>query len=206
MRSCWTEPHRRFPIRGDNHAMPTTSPVKHWRLPSLLDPADGPDAYMKLAVDAETSISASDVTAYTPTWSSTGAIQPSNPASKIGRFRLSQGWCDVYIYLSFNASTSGGSGFLWLSLPVAPSASYPEQSIPVQTYIPGYSMFNGLLQIQASTVAYPYFTRGRSDAGASPWACTDATAAAGTGTPLVPGSYPIVTGGWLSISGRYLVA
>ena len=187
--------------------MPTTSPVKHWRLPSLPDPADGPDAFMKLATDAETTIGATEVTAYTTTWGSLGGAQPSNPASTIARFRLSQGWCDVYIHLSFNASTSGGTGILYLTLPVAPSAAYPHQSIQTMLYVPGYSFFGGDVRIDGgSTTTYPFFPRGLTNAGASNWQSADDTGAAGTGVPLVPGSYPINASGWLSVSGRYLVA
>jgi hypothetical protein len=189
--------------------MPTTEPLTGWRIPTLPDAADGPSAFQQLAHDAAVTAVGTNVSTYTPGWGSLGSIQPVSPAFKTGRFRVLQGWCDVYIAVGFSASTGGGSGFLYLTLPVAPvgGSAFPMQPLHAAIWIPAVGYYYGFGRCDAgSAIMYPYFPANSGSAIIQPWFSTDASANAGTGSPNVPGSYPIKDGGHIVVSGRYLVS
>lgn len=186
--------------------MPTTTPVEHWRIPTLPDPADGPDAFQKVALDIEASLTGDNVTNYTPGWGAVGDVQPNSPGSILGRFRLQQRWCDVYLYVTFTASTGGGSGALYFLLPVASMAG-SQQMLNTYLYIPSVGVYHGFGRVDAnSNIMYPHFPGSSATSICYPWTCTNATHAAGTGSPLVPASYNVKAGGYIVVQGTYLVS
>jgi hypothetical protein len=185
--------------------MPTTEPQTGWRIPTMPDAADGPDAFQKLASDAATSMVGPNVSPYTPTWASVGAVQPTSPLAVVGRFRLSQRWCDVYIVITFSASTSGGTDYLYISLPLAPTVG-SAQRLDAVLFLPGVGYYNGFGRIDSgSTNCYPHFPRSETSNIHEGWRSASAAGGGGTGIPLVPGGYSVKSGGYIVMSGTYLV-
>ena len=173
----------------------------------MTDQADGPAAFQNLGSAAEQAVGGQQVTAYTPSWSAQGAIQPANPSLKQGYYRVANGWCDVYVYIGFGASSGGGVGALGVGLPVAASASVPFQVIPAWLHIPGIAYAAGVASLNLSaTFAFPLFPQHFSTSALGNWRSADDSAAAGTSVPLVSGGYSVQSGGWVTVQGRYLVA
>lgn len=186
--------------------MPTTSPSYGWRLPTLADVADGPAAFLNMATDIEGTINDKALLTYTPSWNSSGAIQPSNPASREGKYSVRNGWCDVSIKLTFGGSTSGGSGNLDLGLPLIPSTAIAEALFHAKLYTPGVGWWNGYAFANSgSTKVYPFFPQSLNTPLCNPWRSSDASGAIGTGIPTLGGQYGIASGGDIVVYGRYYV-
>ena len=188
--------------------MPTTSDILHWRLPTLPDPADGPDALKKLAADAEGSVSGTDIQTYVPTWAAQGSVQPVNPAVKIARFRLNRGWCTVSIYVEFGGSTGGGSENLYLSLPSVCPSTPPRQFLSATLWVPSIGRyFEGNAQMDSgSNLVWPAFPASDANTGLVRWRNTDSSTVIGTSYPLLAGAFCVQTGGFIAVRGTYLAA
>lgn len=183
------------------------TPVYGWRLPDGPIGANGPKAFSDLGTDIETTLAGVTVQNYTPSWTSDGSQQPANPASKTGRYRLANGWCDFSIYISFGGSVSGGKGRLALGLPVAASSQLFEQVVRAKLWVPLVGNFDGIGLIPSgSTSVWPLFTVSVNNSNIQYWLNNDNTGAAGTGVPLMSGHWPCESGGNAIVSGRYLVA
>lgn len=180
------------------------TPVYGWRLPDGGIAADGPDAFSDLATDIENTLSAGDWSAYTPTWTSNGSQQPSNPATKVGRFKVFESWCDFRVYMSFGGSVNGGKGRLYIGLPVPATSAIAEQWVPCKLYVPTVGSWQGTAQITAgATSALPLFNAHEGTAIAAPWLNNNDSGAAGTGIPAMPGHWTAENGGNIVVGGRY---
>ena len=180
--------------------------VYGWRLPDGPIAADGPDAFSDLASDIETTMSAPNWNSYTPAWASQGSQQPANPATKVGRYSVSNGWCDFLIYMSFGGTVNGGKGILSLGLPVAASSQVPEQTVRTKLWVPAVANWDGIGLISAgATVVYPLFTVANNNSTVGYWQNNDNTGAAGTGIPNMPSHWTCENGGNVVVTGRYLV-
>ena len=143
--------------------------------------------------------------AYTPAW--TGATtNPTLPASVTGWYSIRNGWCTVQVVIMFDSFTTGGSGQLFVSLPVP---GVGAQFIQNRLTIPGVGAGNyiGFAAINdATALARPYFAVSTASHPQVFWRNTDSTGAAGLGQPLVSGGFPIQAGGSFLMSGTYRVA
>lgn len=185
--------------------MPTTEPTYGWRIPTLTDPADGPDGFSEQAADIAATMADRAVLTYVPAWASGGASQPANPSLRTGTYRVDHGLCEVSIVLYFGSTTSGGSGNLTLGLPKAARSDIALQFLVCQTLIPGYpGIIAGLANVSPSAVVcQPTFPQAENDVRMAGWRSALDSGGAGSGVPLVPGQYPIQSGGWIMVHGRY---
>lgn len=94
------------------------TPVFGWPIPNLTDVADGPDGFSDLALAIEGTLNDKTWLSYTPSWTSAGTIQPSNPGSRVGRYKVTRGVCEVRIFMNFISSSTGGIGNLQIGLPL----------------------------------------------------------------------------------------
>lgn len=182
------------------------TPVFGWRLPDGGIAADGPDAFADLAIDIENTLSAIAWNSYTPAWTSRGSVQPANPSTKVGRYRIANGWCDFSIVLQFGVSTNGGNGALEVGLPVAASSQLFEQVARCKLWLPtAGGQWAGTALIPAGSTSCRLMM---STSGTNPtqndWRNADSTNAAGTGFPQIAGKYAVESGGNMIVSGRYM--
>lgn len=188
--------------------MVSFTPIYSWPIPSLADIADGPDAFADALNAIEATSVADQVLSYTPTWS--GALAaPASPSAIAGRYRVQNGMCDLWIGMTFGASTSGGSGSLTLSVPIAARVGIAEQWLPAKTFVPGGSggnYFGSAFIVTGGSLIYPHFPTSASDCRVKNWA-GEASVGSGTGTgvPAVPGNYTVGNGGNFYLSGRYII-
>lgn len=182
-----------------------TTPVYGWRTPDGGVGANGPDALMTLATDIETTLTSGGWTGYTPSW--TGGVQnPANPASKVGRYRLANGWCDFEIYIGFGGSVYGGKGPLYIGLPATASVAINEQLSLCKLWVPAVGNIEGFGLIRAgSSVVEPIFPVNLSSAIMATWRNNDDAGNPGTGIPQIPGHWTAEANGNIGVSGRYLV-
>lgn len=184
------------------------SSVYGWRLPDGPLGANGPKAFSELAGDIEGTLSGVRMQSYTPTWSSDGSQQPSNPASRIGRYQLSNGWCDFSIYISFSSTSSGGKGRLSLGLPAPASSQLAEQVVRAKLWHGTTGLIVdgiGLIAAGASAVR-PMWTVSQSNSNIDFWLNNNDGNQPGTGIPQIPSHWTVEPGGNVVVSGRYLVA
>lgn len=185
------------------------TPVFTLPWPELGDLADGPDGYQDLAKAAEAALlgqrDTADDKAYTPTWTADGPLAPSG-AQWSGRYAVRTGMCQVWIFGTFTASTSGGKGSLHVGLPVRARSSPSEGLLTTKYWMPGVGAFMGFAVITASSlVCSPYFSTTPTNTVLSRWQSTDNNGAAGSGVPAWSGHASVVNGGNISIIGRYYV-
>jgi hypothetical protein len=183
------------------------TPVYNWRLPDGPVAANGPQAFANLATDIEATLAGVGVSTYTPSWTSDGSQQPANPSSKVGKYRLANGWCDFSIYIGFGASVSGGKGRLALGLPVAASSSLFEQVVRCKLWVPAIGNWDGIGLIPAgSSSVWPLWTVASNNSTITYWRNNDDNNNPGTGYPQIPGHWTCESGGNVVVSGRYLVS
>lgn len=183
-----------------------TTPIYGWRLPDLGVVANAPDAFLNLGTDIENTLANASVNSYTPAWTSGGSAQPANPTSKVGRYKVTNGWCDIAIFLTYGASVNGGEGILSLSLPVAASSAIPEQILRAKTWLPNGGNFEGVAIVNASaTVIGVQFNQSAALATMDWWRGSNgAGSPLGSGVPSVAGQYGVQANGNMAITGRYL--
>ena len=180
--------------------------------PELPDLADGPDGFKDLAEATEAAMlnernGVFDQT-YEPQWRATSV----NPFGAVwtARYSVRNGWCNLHIYGSFTASTNGGRGFLYLSLPVPTRANMGEQLFLAKTWLPleGWN-FGGWCFVPAGgSWMYPCFSNDNNTSAQNRWRSADETGASNTGIPRNASggsNYGVQNGGNIVISGRYLV-
>jgi hypothetical protein len=186
------------------------TPVYGWPIPDLGNVADGPDGFAKMANSIEATVSSKGFLSYTPAWTSGGSLQPSNPISRLGRYRVLNGWCDVIIQIGFGPSTSGGKGQLRLSLPVPAVADLTEQLLFAALWCPGAGLkFLGVGQILTPSFTFvtPLLPIDTTHNNVTPWmSAQDGTGVPGTGFPEIPGSASVQSSGNIYVQGRYLIA
>lgn len=186
--------------------MVATTPSHGWPYPTLTDPADAFAAFQAALLGVEATIDAAGVQAYTPSWTADTSA-PSNLLTNIGRYRLSGGYCTVSVFMTFGASTSGGTGPLHVSLPLPATGLVIEQLLTCKLYLPNGGEFPGVCLVgSGSSVCTPHFPASATDVRINSWQSADASAAVGTGRPLISGQFSVQNGGNFTMSGRYLTA
>jgi hypothetical protein len=176
--------------------------------PELGDPSDGPDGYQDLALATEAALkglrdNAEDI-AFTPSWRSSGSIQPYGMAWN-ARYSVRGGRCFVNAFGQMQAaSTSGGTGFLLVGLPVRTRASFAEQMLTCKLYVWGYSFIGWAYAPPNSTECIPYFPVDQDHSHMGGWMGADSSGDVGRGLPNLPGRYSVGDGNF-SLWGSYLV-
>lgn len=166
--------------------------------------ADGPKAVGDLAKAIEADFAKTDMLNYIPEWRSVGTYQPSNPSTLIARYKVSNGWCDVHIYMGFGSATFGGSSWLTLTVPIAAHPSLPEQYLLCKTWGPSMGQWHGTAYINGGTnLLRPEFTRASNTVLLDFWTSTTNAGGPGNGVPQVPGGYPVAAGNNMEIFGRF---
>lgn len=188
--------------------MVSFTPVFSWPIPSLADIADAPDAFDDALNAIESTMIVDQVLTYTPTWGGSLAA-PASPSAIAGRYRVQNGMCDLWIGMTFGASTSGGSGPLTLTVPIAARASVAEQWLPCKIFVPGVNggnFFGAAYVVNGGSLIYPHFPKSATDNRVQNWA-GEATigSGTGTGTPAISGSYTVLNGGNFYLTGRYII-
>jgi hypothetical protein len=179
-----------------------------WPFPELADPANGPAGFQAGLQGAENTVKDKTLTAYTPAWTSTGATQPGGTVTKSGLYRVDNGRCTIWIDLLAGASPNGGTGNLYLSLPIAPAAAMSMQVMPVWLFstASGGGIYAGLARPLAGQTAMPiYLPLGTADTRLSLWRNAADGNASGTGIPAVPAAYGWMPGSELVVAGSYFV-
>ena len=149
-----------------------------------------------------------DAITYTPTWTSSSGNHPTNPASKVGYYKIQGGYCFVSVYMSFNAGTSGGSGNLNVGLPVVSSAALAEQILQAKLWCAaGGGNFLGYALIGANqSSCAPSFNIDIDSSTYSFWRSENTLGSGpGTGIPGIAGQFGVQTGGNIVITGVYKI-
>lgn len=179
-----------------------------WPYPELADPAHAPAAFQAALAGVENTVKSTAVTDYTPAWTSNGAVQPGGSITKAGKYRVDHGICTIWISMLGGAGVSGGSGQLFVGLPIAPRAGLSFQIMPAWLWCPepGGGVYHGIARPYAGQVAMPiYLPASNSDSRIDTWRNQTDGGGPGTGIPLVSGSYPFVTNSELWVQGSYFV-
>lgn len=179
-----------------------------WPLPELIDPANGPAGFQGLGQAVEDTVKDTALTTYVPAWTSGGAAQPGGTVTKAGHYRLDHGRCLIRISLLGGASPSGGTGPLYLSLPIAPRADMTFQVLPCWFYSPasGGGIYHGVGRPLAGQTAMPiYLPASATDTRLSQWRNAADGNASGTGIPLVAGTWSMTNGTEVVVQGSYFV-
>jgi hypothetical protein len=181
-----------------------------WELPDLSDIADGPDAFLQFADGIAGTIKDRSLSSYTPLWSSDGAAQPVNTSKREGFYRIDHGVCTFNAHLFFGPSTNGGSGRLFIGLPVPGSSSITTQHISAHLWTPTASaVWHGAAYIDTPSrnVARPYFPVNNARSDMLQWA--SALGDFGLSVPQIPsnpGGWSVMNGGDIALHGSYFVA
>lgn len=185
--------------------MPTTTPGHGWPIPTLTESGDGPAAIGALAQAIEDTLDSKSQQSYTPSWASDGTVQPTNPSSRTGLYRVVGAYCDFNAVINFGASTNGGRGILKVGLPVAASASATEQWVIANLLIGNSTRWGGWGHIQATSPTFvrPVFPVSDTGSWLANWMSQDITGSAGY--PGI-GSPTVVNGGNVRVNGRYVIA
>ncbi len=183
-----------------------TTPVYGWRIPDLGSVADGPDGFSDLALDIETTVAGSSILAYTPTWTSDGANQPLNPASRSGTYQVQNKVCQFAARLTFSSSTNGGTGVLRVGLP-QPARAGMLQFATCYLYVPNdHPVWLGQAEIRAGeNTCIPTF-KDRLNGLDGYWMNAGADTSPGGPPRTVNGSYNVTNGGFIQVAGSYFVA
>lgn len=184
-----------------------------WTTPDLSSPADITQI-TTLAQAVEATINKKSLLSYTPSWTSVGGAQPSNPASRQGFYTVgSDGWCDFYARIMFGASTSGGSGSLMVGLPLPADSTMITQNVQAVLHNPvgARVLWVGTAQVDNYgnyRSIQPWFPYSPTDSRQFPWASAGSP---WTNTPIpnvgaAAGTYSVQNGGNILVTGRYRVA
>ena len=180
-----------------------------WRAPNLADSANGPANILTAIQDVENTVKDKTVLTYTPSWTAEGDVQPAAATQLIGYYRVDHGICHLLVRLMAGPPPTARPGFPPLTLLLAPAPPVSGQMIEAKIWCPAGSggLYRGHAEFGAGTgtTMFIYFPASASDTRLSQWRNTDATHAAGTGVPLVPGDYPIRDGSNVFIHGSYFV-
>jgi hypothetical protein len=178
--------------------------------PELADPADGPDGYQDLAVATELALlrerDTPDDVGYTPTWRAAGNIQPGGMLWT-ARYNVRNGVCSFHIFGEMPPQIGGGTGQLYVGLPVRARADIFEQYALTKLYLGGnvnrtFAGFSNIPAGQIETIpAFPYSPDSSVIVG---WSSCDNSAVPGTGIPHFPDQHAVQPGN-LDIWGRYFV-
>lgn len=182
--------------------------IYNFPYPELGDDADASAQLEALAMAVEAAYTDTTFSTYTPSWTSVGAgvTQPTNPATRVGYYRVDNGWCDLTIYMSFGPATTGGTGYYNIGLPVLPSATYSDQCIMGKLWIPTQGPFPSMLHMYGGQIlALPMCVNTDTNPQMIVWGNADTSGAAGTGRPQIPGTYTVQNGGHIGWTGRYRV-
>lgn len=179
-----------------------------WPFPELADPANGPAAFQAGLQGAENTVKDKTLTDYVPAWTSTGAVQPGGTVTKVGKYRVDNGKCTIFISFLSGGSPTGGTGNLYVSLPIAPRSDMVAQIMPAYFWCPyaGGGVYAGLARPLASQLAMPiYLPLGTGDSRLAQWRNAADGNAAGSGIPGVTSWYGWVANSELVVCGSYFV-
>lgn len=178
-----------------------------WEIPDLSDIADGPAAFTEFANGIAGTLKNAALQTYTPGWASNGSVQPGSTASREGVYAVRNGWCDIYIRLAFGAGTSGGTGILNTTLPIAPAAGVSHALLTCYLYTPGIGWFTGFASATPNDIrCYPFFPVGGTGAHHhAQWINAPEGNPISQGVPQVIGGWAIGNTGDFGLSGRYYV-
>jgi hypothetical protein len=207
--------------------------TEHYHIPWPDGPgaADGPNGFEDIALATEAGLAATltenKAVAFTPSWSSQGAQQPNiGNGSKTGYYTVRNGWCTFVANIWFGTTTSGGTGFLQVGLPVAANSTL-EQELPCKLWCPaaygdnGGGNFLGFVHIAPSAYGscVPWLPYSRSSTVLGGWRNCDESASPTTGIPFIdsahynvstinsnPGAFTSGRNGNFMYGGTYLVA
>jgi hypothetical protein len=179
-----------------------------WPFPELADPANGPAAFQAGLQGAENTVKDTTLTDYVPAWTSTGATQPGGTITKLGKYRIDNGRCTIWISFVAGAGVNGGTGNLYVALPIAPRADMWQQVMPAWFWSPssGGGVYMGLARAYAGQLPMPiYLPLGPSDTRLSQWRNAADGNATGTGIPVVAGGWAMTTGSEFLVCGSSFV-
>jgi hypothetical protein len=187
-----------------------TTPVFGWPIPDLANTADGPDGFSDLALAIEGTVNTPSVVAYTPTWTSDGAAQPANPSSRTGFYQIQRKLCYFVAQINFGPSTNGGNGPLRVGIPFPGKTGMVQVANNCTLFVNGAGgNFDGNAEIRGgeSTVLARFLissvlnTVGYWQSAQSPGSDVNTTIPGSPGG----GVYSVTNGGFIRVSGTYLV-
>lgn len=179
-----------------------------WPFPSLADAANGPAAFQAGLQGVEDTVKDTTLTTYVPAWTSNGATQPGGTVTKNARYRVDNGRCVIWISFLGGATPNGGTGGLFIGLPIAPRADMAFQILPAWFYCPyaGGGVYAGQGRLIGGQTAMPvYFPASSTDTRLSQWRNATDGNGAGTGIPLIPSWYGMITSSEVVVQGSYYV-
>lgn len=183
------------------------TPVFGWPIPNLTDVADGPDGFSDLALAIENTLNDRTWLSYTPSWTSMGTVQPSNPGARVGRYKVTRGVCEVRIYLSFTGSSTGGTGQLQLGLPLPAQnlGTYPLMGLMSYARSAAGIRYLGFGGCGTDSKHNPTFPTSTTDVRMESWRNALEGNAPGNSIPDVGGDFFIRNGAFISVWGSYAV-
>jgi len=179
-----------------------------WPTPNLTDPANGPQNIYDAATAIENTVKDTTLTDYTPAWTSNGSVQPGGTITKLGKYRLDHGKCSIWISFLAGAAVSGGTGNLYIGLPVAPRAGLTFQIMDAWFWCPyaGGGVYKGFGRPFAGNLTMSlYFPTSASDTRLNQWINATEGNGAGTGVPLIPSWFGMVQNSEVVVQGSYFV-
>lgn len=128
------------------------TPKYAFPLPELDDPPDAVAQLAALANAIESEVQAPDLLTWTPIWKTTGALQPTNPASLTGHYMQRRGYVDFTVRLALGSTSTGGAGQWLLTLPIATRAGDMKEFLCIgRLYEPQVGNFIAMGAITAGT-------------------------------------------------------
>lgn len=180
-----------------------------WRIPDLADAANAPDAFQKAMQDAENTFKDATMQSYVPAWTSEGAVQPSGAFTRTAYYRVDNGVCHLFISITIDGTTNGGTGSLVLAAPLAPNTTIRRQIMPCYfvANASGGGVYNGFgnLTNTDGTKIRIYFPGSSTDTRMAQWRNAQDGNAAGSGIPVVPSGWGIMPGSEFVLSGHYIL-
>ena len=179
-----------------------------WPTPNLTDPANGPQNIYDAATAIENTVKDTTLTDYTPAWTSAGSVQPGGTITKLGKYRVDHGKCSIWISFLGGAAPSGGTGALYIGLPLAPRAGLTFQIMDAWFWCPyaGGGVYKGTAKAFAgSTTMEIWYPISSSDTRLNRWMNAPEGNPAGAGVPLIPSWFGMVQNSEVVVQGSYFV-
>lgn len=143
-------------------------------------------------------------TTFAPNWRSNGSSPAIGNGSLIAKYRQLGRLVAVSYYLSFGSTTSGGNGPWLFDLPV-PAAAGREQYLSTKAFCAA-GTFVGVAYFPGGSTVIPYLPASTSSTQLQGVQNANTSNAAGTGVPVVAGSYTFGTGHNFAMFGVYEAA
>lgn len=144
---------------------------------------------------------------YDPSWQAAGSSPSIGEGTLTGTYVNSGGVCTFELLLEPATDTNGGTGALSFSLPVATATSSAGvgPAFPCWLLTGDGRYWTGVATANPGSLEVsPFFPTSSTDAASGQLQNATSGGHGGTGVPLVPSSYPLVSGSQLVIAGSYL--